>query len=190
VQKPRDPCTVQTVDGGRIMRAFSMRSLPVRVTGVSALLSSRPAVVFLELAGGGCWGEVDGTTAPGKGERRGQARVRAPLRAGRRGEEERRSKRIRCGAVRERLARIRYSCAPAGGNEGGCSALAVVSTGLVWSSPIVATGGPAPSLEPVNKRTFRAQPNQTSPVVQATWRASSCKQGAHSLSIAPVMNPT
>lgn len=149
VQNRRDPCTVPTTRRLPYYACVS-NALPARTGGgrVGAAVVEA-CCQLLKSIGGGCWGELDGTTAPGErgGKRTGPSASAVVSGKGRRrrgAEKAGGSGVVRC----ERLARIWYSCAPAGGNEGGCSTLAVVSTGLVWSTPIVATGGPVPSQGP------------------------------------------
>jgi hypothetical protein len=158
------------------MRAFPMRFLPVPVTSVAALLSSRPTVDFSSWVGGGCWDEVDGTKAPGKGERRGQgtgpsASTVARGNGRRRGAE----KASGSGVVRcKRLARIRHSCAPAGGNEGRMqhASGAVDRTGMVHAN--CGNGGPAPRRQTHPQRP--AEPDKpASPVVQAQSSINSAR---------------
>jgi hypothetical protein len=69
-----------------------------------------------------------------KGKRRAGAETTLGPGAGRGRRREAETARIWCGAVQEASKDILAPAAP-DGNEGGCSTLAVVSTGLAWYGP-------------------------------------------------------
>jgi hypothetical protein len=167
------------------------RSSPGVVSSVLSSLCPLPSRL------GGWFAEVKLTRPQLRRKEREERPGSSAGRSGKGEEESGEGRRIWSGAVQEASKDMGYSCAPAGprgGNEGGCSTLAVVSTGLVkctdtqvWSTPIANCGNGA---RPVNRRSSsrttshgkassRRPPLINSVCDRARFESTQCCRGQH-----------